>query len=258
MSKALKALAVGTVFAAVFAGTAFAGTWKTGAARPDDWWYDNGDGTWAVGWTVIDGDNDGMGEWYYFDQDGWLLTADTTPDGYEVDENGAWVYENEIVKQPVTKAGPGETSTVITQETAADASGAQAADAGAQAAQASEAQAQENVAGTIAEMPEGTYRLSYYTYNKGQYTGFPVNGDIDIKVVGQSAGSIQIEFTRTYVDGRGYSYYRSFDKQASGQFTCTDESVTDPDIITWNAPDRVIMIGNSDMTRFYDLIEYQR
>ena len=250
MRKAVKALVVGTVFAAAFAGTAFAGTWKTGATRTEDWWYDNGDGTYAVGWKVIDGDNDGMGEWYYFDQDGWLLTADTTPDGYEVDENGAWVYENEVVKQPVTKAGPGQTSEVIVQETQAETASAEA--------QAAEAQNPEDVAGTIAEMPEGTYRLSYYTYNKGQYTGFPVNGDIDIKVVGHSAGSIQIEFTRTYVDGRGYSYYRTFDKQSNGQFTCQDESVTDPDVITWNAPDRVISIGNSDMIRYYDLIEYQR
>ena len=30
------------------------------------------------------------GKWYYLNEDGWMLKDTTTPDGYYVDENGAW------------------------------------------------------------------------------------------------------------------------------------------------------------------------
>ena len=55
------------------------------------WWYRNADGTFKEsGWAWLDGNKDGIAECYFFDKDGWLLTNVTTPDGYQVDSNGAW------------------------------------------------------------------------------------------------------------------------------------------------------------------------
>ena len=79
------------------ATTTFA-AWQTGAGENvNRWWYDNENGTWAAGgWYWVDGNKDGVAECYYFDDDGWALTSNTTPDGYTVNEAGAWV-ENGIV-----------------------------------------------------------------------------------------------------------------------------------------------------------------
>lgn len=61
------------------------------------WWYDNGDGTWpANGWHWIDGNMDGVAECYYFDVNGYILVNTTTPDGYWVNGNGAWVQDGAV------------------------------------------------------------------------------------------------------------------------------------------------------------------
>ena len=71
---------------------AMAGDWKKGTGEnANSWWYDLGSGKWAKGWEWIDGDNDGVAEKYYFDQNGWLLTGTVTPDGFTVNAEGAWV-----------------------------------------------------------------------------------------------------------------------------------------------------------------------
>ena len=73
---------------------AFAGQWNQDSAG---WWYDNGNGTWpANSWQWIDGNNDGNAECYYFDQYGYCLMNTTTPDGYQVDSNGAWIINGVI------------------------------------------------------------------------------------------------------------------------------------------------------------------
>ena len=70
------------------------------------WWYRDADGSYpANAWKLING------KWYYFEEsgymaankwingtyyvgsDGAMLTNTTTPDGYKVDENGAWIQE---------------------------------------------------------------------------------------------------------------------------------------------------------------------
>ena len=51
----------------------------------------------AAGWQWIDGNNDGVSECYYIDDEGKMLTGTTTPDGFTVNEQGAWV-ENGVVK----------------------------------------------------------------------------------------------------------------------------------------------------------------
>lgn len=43
------------------------------------------------GWQWIDGNQDGIMECYYFDANGNMLANTVTPDGYQVDKDGAWV-----------------------------------------------------------------------------------------------------------------------------------------------------------------------
>ncbi len=80
------------------AGTAFAGTWETGSGENSQKWkYNYENGTYAEnGWQWIDGNNDGIAECYYFDVDGWMLSNTITPDGYQVNESGAWVKDNNV------------------------------------------------------------------------------------------------------------------------------------------------------------------
>ncbi len=71
------------------AATVYAGTWQTDA---NGWWYSNDDGTWPdASWQWIDGDVDGISECYYFDANGYCLMDTTTPDGSQVNQNGAWI-----------------------------------------------------------------------------------------------------------------------------------------------------------------------
>lgn len=49
------------------------------------WYYTNGSGAMVTGWQQINN------VWYFFGQDGIMLANTTTPDGYSVDGNGAWV-----------------------------------------------------------------------------------------------------------------------------------------------------------------------
>lgn len=74
------------------ATTAVAGVWRTGMAPNDGrWWYDDEDGTYAVSeWRWLDGNQDGIAECYAFDREGWMYAGTTTPDGYQVDQDGAW------------------------------------------------------------------------------------------------------------------------------------------------------------------------
>ena len=85
------------------ATTTFA-AWQTGAGdNSNRWWYDNENGTWAAGgWYWVDGNKDGVAECYYFDDDGWALTSNTTPDGYTVNEAGAWVENGIVLTKSVT------------------------------------------------------------------------------------------------------------------------------------------------------------
>ncbi len=97
MKKQLTFVLTLAALTAMTAITAFAGTWRTGVSHPDRWWYDNGDGTFASnGWHWIDGNNDGISECYYFDAEGWMYANTTTPDGYQVDSNGAWIQNGAV------------------------------------------------------------------------------------------------------------------------------------------------------------------
>ncbi|WP_314723463.1 cyclophilin-like fold protein [Enterocloster bolteae] len=91
-------LAWGLLLSLMMSMTAYAGEWRTGeGANQSRWWYDNEDGTYARnGWYWIDGNQDRTAECYYFDELGWLAADCVTPDGYQVNEAGAWVNEGVV------------------------------------------------------------------------------------------------------------------------------------------------------------------
>ena len=88
--------------------TAFAGQWRQDT---EGWWYDFGDGTWPANqWVWIDGNQDGVAESYWFGQDGYCLSDTTTPDGFTVDINGAWVQNGQVQTSTVSSA---DSSTIV-------------------------------------------------------------------------------------------------------------------------------------------------
>lgn len=55
------------------------------------WWYQNDDGSYPVNeWVEIEG------KLYYFNNIGYMLFNTTTPDGYQVDENGVWIENPKV------------------------------------------------------------------------------------------------------------------------------------------------------------------
>lgn len=68
------------------------------------WWYATNDAgtTWhASSWQWLDGNKDGIAECYYFDGNGYCLMNTTTPDGYQVDANGAWIVNGVVQTKQV-------------------------------------------------------------------------------------------------------------------------------------------------------------
>lgn len=99
--------------------TAWAGAWKN---DQNGWWYQNDDGSYPTNtWQWIDGNGDGIGECYYFNEAGCCLISAITPDGCTVDASGAWTV-NGIVQTKVMSAASG--SQTAAGSTAADTSSA--------------------------------------------------------------------------------------------------------------------------------------
>lgn len=72
-----------TAAAVLSASTSYAGQWQQDADR---WWYENDDRTFPAGaWKWING------TYYYFDENGYMMSNTTTPDGYQVGADGAFV-----------------------------------------------------------------------------------------------------------------------------------------------------------------------
>lgn len=104
MMKNMKTFALMGLAAALAFGqpvASYAGQWNAGTGEnAGRWWYQNDDGSYPANcWQWIDGNNDGIAESYYFDQNGWTLSNVVTPDGFMVNTDGAWTVFN----QPVTK-----------------------------------------------------------------------------------------------------------------------------------------------------------
>ena len=80
--------------------TAFAAQWQQ-----DDigWWWQNDDGSYPVSqWVWLDGNGDGTAQCYYFDEEGYCYQDGETPDGYLVNEDGAWIVDDVVQTQTVT------------------------------------------------------------------------------------------------------------------------------------------------------------
>ena len=88
--------------------TAFAGWTKEVENDQQKWKYDSGNGEYLNnGWQWIDDNKDGIAESYYFDNKGYLLTDTTTPDGYAVNKDGAWIVNGVVqTKNVVVNAEP--------------------------------------------------------------------------------------------------------------------------------------------------------
>lgn len=94
MKKIWKTVIASAVWGTIFSTTAFAGQW---VGDQKGWWYDNGDGTYPSNtWQWIDGNGDSISECYYFDASGYCMMNGTTPDGYEVNQSGAWILNGAI------------------------------------------------------------------------------------------------------------------------------------------------------------------
>ena len=74
----------------LLSSTSLAGTWQ--AQDNGQWKYQNDDGSFATGW-IEDG-----GKSYYLDANGIMLANTTTPDGYYVGADGAWIAGQEAPK----------------------------------------------------------------------------------------------------------------------------------------------------------------
>ena len=99
MKKIIYTIITAMLFSMGMICISYAGEWKQ-----DDigWWYQRTDGSYPVNqWEWIDGNKDGIRECYYFNENGYMLSGVKTPDGYWVNENGAWVQEGSIMLRPV-------------------------------------------------------------------------------------------------------------------------------------------------------------
>lgn len=105
MKKQLLTGAAALIMAAALSMTSFASQWQQDETG---WRYQNDDGSYVTnGWSWVDG------RCYYFMPDGYCLTKTQTPDGYTVDETGAWVV-NGVVQTQGTSANT-ETSQEVVQ-----------------------------------------------------------------------------------------------------------------------------------------------
>lgn len=84
----LTAGAAALLSAALMSTPVLAGEWR---ANSTGFWYVNDDGSYPTNaWQWIDGDGDGVYQCFAFDENGYLLLNQTTPDGYLVGAAGAW------------------------------------------------------------------------------------------------------------------------------------------------------------------------
>ena len=91
--KTFRLFCILTSFLFLFSGTAKA-DWVKGEGK-NAWWFDFGNGDYfKSSWQWIDGNQDGIAECYCFDENGWMYENTITPDGYTVNENGAWTVNN--------------------------------------------------------------------------------------------------------------------------------------------------------------------
>lgn len=92
---------------AVMSLSAFAAGWQK---NDTGWWYGtNADNSawYANGWQWVDDNGDGIAECYYFDENGYIKTSGTTPDGYQVNVDGQWTANGAVQTKAVQASTPG-------------------------------------------------------------------------------------------------------------------------------------------------------
>ena len=111
MKKAVKIFVTTMISTTIFSLTAFAAGWTTGQGEDRGRWrYELEDGNYYAGsesgpsWQWLDGNQDGVAECYAFDADGWMYAGTMTPDGYEVNADGAWTENGVARTRNVTEA----------------------------------------------------------------------------------------------------------------------------------------------------------
>ena len=96
----MKVFMTTSLFIALSANLTFASGWTKGISK-NAWWFDFGNGDYfKSSWQWIDGNQDGIAECYCFDENGWMYENTITPDGYTVNENGAWTVGNIVQTKP--------------------------------------------------------------------------------------------------------------------------------------------------------------
>ena len=96
----IKVFMTTSLFIALSANLTFASGWTKGISK-NAWWFDFGNGDYfKSSWQWIDGNQDGIAECYCFDENGWMYENTITPDGYTVNENGAWTVSNIVQTKP--------------------------------------------------------------------------------------------------------------------------------------------------------------
>lgn len=107
----ITAIAAAAMMTLAMSMSAYAGQWQQNGTG---WWYDNGNGTWPANtWQWIDGNGDGVSECYYFDGNGYLLTNATTPDGEQVNADGAWITNGVVQTQGASVATGKSTAEIM-------------------------------------------------------------------------------------------------------------------------------------------------
>lgn len=95
----VKVMSTAAVMAMLMVTPVFA-AWQSDS---NGWWWQNADGSYPTSsWQWLDGNGDGVAESYYFNDKGYALMNTTTPDGYTVDGNGAWVQNGVVQTQNVS------------------------------------------------------------------------------------------------------------------------------------------------------------
>lgn len=110
--KKTRLLITAALMSAAISSSAYAGVWQQDTTG---WWWQNDDGTYPANcWQWIDGNGDGVSEYYYFNENGYCLMNTTTPDGNTVNASGAWTV-NGIVQTQI--AAPVLPTTLPTKQT---------------------------------------------------------------------------------------------------------------------------------------------
>ena len=93
-------LGLGLILSIGLSFVSYAGEWKQDT---NGQWWQNDDGTYPKSsWQWIDGNQDGIAECYYFDENGYMMSDTTTPDKYQVNADGAWVVDGVVQSQSST------------------------------------------------------------------------------------------------------------------------------------------------------------